>query len=325
MFKVRHAVGLCMAASLATAAVAADVATHAMSDLKIAAVIPIGKISDWVAITPQGVWVGAKKPNAVKHIDPETNQVTGVDLPGDPCAGLAADSESLWVPLCGRKPRLAKIDLKTHALQTFDVGPAGPEGSIAVGAGSVWLITDKQGSLARIDPHTGSILKTIHVPPGSYNPIFGDGRIWVTRAEGSEVTSVDASTGEVLKQFSTGPHPRFGTTGGGAAWSLNQGDGSLSRIDMAGAQPVLTVPLNTPGVGGDITYADGRIWTTMMKTPLTVTDAASAKVLCQWQGAGGDAIGVGYGTVWITDYKAGTVVRIALADLPQDCRPTATG
>jgi virginiamycin B lyase len=312
------------AATSTDTAAASPVAIHQMSELKVAATVSVGTVADWVAVTSDGVWVGSKKPNAVKHVDPDTNQVTGVELTGDPCAGLAADTQSLWVPLCGPKPKLAKVDLKTHTLvQTFNVGPAGPEGSIAVGAGSVWLITDKKGSLAKIDPDSGSIIQTVHVPPGSYNPIFSDGRVWVTRAAGSGITSVDATTGKILGHFATGPHPRFGTAGGGAVWSLNQGDGSLSRIDIAGQAPVVTRQLHTPGAGGDIKYADGRIWTTMMKTPLTVTDAATAAMLCQFKGAGGDAIDVGFGTIWLTNLEAGTVLRFALSDLPKDCRPSS--
>jgi streptogramin lyase len=293
-----------------------------MSELKVAATISVGAVADWVAVTSQGVWVGSKKPNAVKMVDPGTGQVTGVDLPGDPCAGLAADADSLWVPLCGRVPQLAKVDLKSHALvHVFDVGPAGPEGGVAAGAGSVWLITDKHGSLVRIDPDSGAIRQTIHVPPGSFNPHFSDGRIWVTRAGGSGVTSVDATSGNVLGHFPTGPHPRFLTIGGGAVWTLNQGDGSLSRVDVDGRQAGVTLPLHTPGPGGDITYIDGIVLTTMMKTPLTVIDAATSVVLCQWKGAGGDAIGVGYGAIWLTSYAGGTVSRIDLDDLPGDCRP----
>jgi len=223
--------------------------------------------------------------------------------------------------LCGHVPQLAKIDLKTRTLvHVFKIGPAAPEGGIATGAGSVWLITDKHGSLAQIDPDSGAILRTVHVPAGSFNPVFSDGRIWVTRAKGTEVTSVDANTGKILDHFSTGPRPRFVTAGGGAVWSLNQGDGSLSRVDIAGQRPVVTLPLHTPGPGGDITYGDGRVWTTMMKTPLTVIDAARSVILCQWKGAGGDAIGFGYGTIWLTNYSSGTVSRIALSDLPEDCR-----
>ena len=80
-----------------------------MSELKVAATIPIAKHSDWVKITPTAVWVASKGPFAVNEIDPATNQVTSVPLPGDPCAGLGLDADSLWVPLCGASPKLAKF------------------------------------------------------------------------------------------------------------------------------------------------------------------------------------------------------------------------
>lgn len=317
------------ASALADAAVAAEPAAAAapeasirpMSELRIAATIPIGKTADWVSVTPLGVWVGSTGPFAVNQIDPETNTVTAVEVPGHPCAGLAADAESLWVPLCGPTPKLAKVDLKTRVLSAvFDVGPAGPEGGVAVGAGSVWMVVDKQGSLARIDPASGAVVDTVHLPPGSFNPVFRDGRVFVTRADGAELTIVDAATAKVVGSVPVGPHPRFLTAGAGAVWTLNQGEGSLSRVDLTGHEPVATLQLNTPGPGGDITYADGRVWTTMMKTPLTAVDAAKAVVLCQWKGAGGDAIGVGYGAIWLTNLSAGTVSRIELSDIPEACR-----
>jgi streptogramin lyase len=218
---------------------------------------------------------------------------------------------------------LAKVDLKTRALvRVFDVGPAAAEAGIAVGAGSVWMITDKRGSLARIDPVSGSILQTVHVPPGSYNPHFSQGLIWVTHFEGAGVTSVDADTGKVLAHRATGRHPRFLTAGAGAIWTLNQASGSITRIDIAGQQPTLTVPLQTPGVGGDITYAEGRVWSTAMpsKIPLSIVDATKSVLLCQWRGDGGDSIGYGFGAIWLTNYSVGTVSRIALSDLPEECR-----
>jgi YVTN family beta-propeller protein len=184
---------------------------------------------------------------------------------------------------------------------------------------------DTQGSLARIDPATGAVVDKVQLPPGSYNPVFSEGRVWVTRADGSELTVVDAKTAKVVDHVPTGQHPRFLTAGAGAVWTFNQGDGSLSRIDVAGHRPVETVQLQTPGPGGDIAYADGRVWTTMMKTPLTAVDAARSVILCQWKGAGGDAVGVGHGAIWLTDLAAGTVLRIALSDLPKECGAAVHG
>jgi streptogramin lyase len=322
---VGGAVGLSLiAGALCGAAGAAETAgappARPMSELKIAATIPIAKHTDWVRITPTGVWVASKGPFAVNEIDPKTNRVTTVALPGDPCAGLASDADSLWVPLCGAAPKLAKVDLKTRTLSAvFDVGPGAKEGGIAVGAGGVWMMVDTQGTLARIDPATGSVVSKVQLPPGSYNPVFSEGRVWVTRADGSELTVVDAKTGKVVDHVAIGPHPRFLTAGAGAIWTLNQGDGSLNRIDVAGSRPVQTVRLQTPGPGGDIAYADGLVWTTMMKTPLTAVDAARSVILCQWKGAGGDAIGVGHGSVWLTDLAGGTVLRFALSDFPKEC------
>ena len=270
------AVGLWLVAGVSAAAPAPPAADLLMSDLKVTATIPIAKSADWVRVTPTSVWIGSKGPFAVNEIDPKTNKVTSVPLPGDPCAGLAADADYLWAPLCGPTPKLAKIDLKTRTLSAvFEVGPAAKESGIALGAGSVWLMVDKEGSLARIDPATGAIVDKIQLPPGSYNPVFSEGRVWVTRADGSELTVVDVKTGKVVDHVPTGQHPRFLTAGAGAVWTFNQGDGSLSRIDVAGRRPVDTVQLQTPGPGGDIAYADGRVWTTMMKTPLTAVDAGS--------------------------------------------------
>ncbi len=295
-----------------------------MTELKVVATIPIAKQADWVKVTATAVWVGSKGPFAVSEIDPQTNTVTRVELPGDPCAGLAADAENLWVPLCGKTPKLARVDLgKRELTGIFNVGPGAAEGGIAIGAGSVWMIVDKKGSMARIDPANGSIVDTVHVQPGSYNPVFSEGRIWVTRAGGAELTVVDAATGKISGHVRVGRHPRFLTAGAGGVWTLNQAKGSLSRIDVGGQQPVVTLPLHVPGSGGDITYADGEVWVTMMKTPLTVVDATNVQTLCQWKGAGGDAVGVGHGSIWLTNLLRGTVTRIALVDVPKGCRAAA--
>jgi len=73
------------------------------------------------------------------------------------------------------------------------------------------------------------------------------------------------------------------------------------------------------GRGGDIAFDEGRVWTTMKKVPLSVGDAASDRLLCQWSGAGGDSLGIGFGAVWLTDYEAGTVSRIEVNDALARC------
>ncbi len=263
-------------------ATAADTTTsvrRSIAELKPAATLHLGKSANWVAIADDAVWVGTTGPNAVVAIDARTNtRAATVRVPGKPCAGLAVGFGSLWVPLCAAPNALVRVDLRTHTLSALPgIGPAAPEGGITMSPDSVWLMIDKRASLARIDPHTGKIRQTIRVPPGSYNPRYSDGQIWVTRAEGAEVTVVSATTGAVMASVSTPAKPRFLTSGDGGVWTLNQGDGSLTRIDTRTRQVVANIALDTPGHGGDITFARGMVWTSMAKVPLSLVDGKKCR------------------------------------------------
>ena len=296
-------------------------APRQISELTPAIKIRVGKTADWVATTTDAVWVVSTGPYAVHRIDPETNRlVASVHLPGNPCAGLATGFGSLWVPMCTKVPSLARVDLIANQLTSvIPVGPAAPEAGIAVSSDSVWLVVDSAGSLTRIDPDTGKVRQTVRVPEGSYNPLYSGGRIWVTRADGAELTCVDAGTGAVLGTARTGPNPRFLTAGGGAIWTLNQGDGTSTRVDAQTIRATSTIALGTPGHGGDISFAGGMIWTTMLQVPLSAVSSALNALLCQWVGPGGDSLGIENDAIWLTDYASGTISRIPLQDALAHC------
>jgi virginiamycin B lyase len=284
------------------------------------ATIKLGKTADWVAITTDAVWVASTGPFAVHRIDPKTNLlVASVQLSGEPCAGLKIGFGSLWIPMCTTPPSLAKVSLKSNKLvSTFAIGPAAAEGGIAYGAGSVWLITTRFGELARINPADGTLVDTFRVAAGSYNPAFSNGTIWVSRAEGAELTRIDALTGKSRATVATGPNPRFLTVGDGAVWTLNQGDGTVTRVDVH-SHRTTAIALGTPGHGGDIAYGAGHVWTTMQKMPLSIIDVATMRLMCQWAGPGGDSLGIGHESIWLTDYHAGTVSRISIKDALANC------
>jgi virginiamycin B lyase len=150
--------------------------------LKPTATFKIGKTADWVLVTDDAVWVGGSKPYSVQRIDPATDKVVAkVRLSGEACSGLAFGFGSIWVPVCGKNPTLARVDVKTNEISAIlSFGTAGAEAGITVSSDSVWIIPDKQGTLTRIDPRTNAVRQRISIPPGSYNPIFSDGMIWIT-------------------------------------------------------------------------------------------------------------------------------------------------
>jgi virginiamycin B lyase len=172
----------------------------------------------------------------------------------------------------------------------------------------------RRATLARIDPEAIRVKQRIRVPAGSLNPLYSDGLIWITRSMGAEVTVVSADSGVFITTVPTGPKPRFLTGGAGSIWTLNQGDGTLTRIDVQSKRTASTTRLSTPGHGGDIKFGHGIVWTTMDKVPLSATDGKTGKLLCQFTGLGGDSLGVSRDAIWLTDYDAGAVYRFDLDD-----------
>jgi virginiamycin B lyase len=286
-----------------------------ITGLRPRATIRLGATADWVAITDDSVWIGSTGPNAVHRIDPVSTEVTDVvEVPGNPCSGLATGFRSLWVPLGPENPAIARVDLRTRRLlQVVPLNFVGPEGGVTTGAGSVWLVTDHAGTLARLNPATGSIQQTVRVPSGSYNPLFSEGLLWITHVAGARVTAVDPASDSVVAAIDTGPAPRFLTAGYGAVWTLNQGDGTLTKIDARSKTVTATIALDTPGPGGDIAVGAGRVWTTVRGVPLSAVDAHTGELQCQWVGDGGDSVGIGHGSIWLINCRAGEVARIDLA------------
>jgi virginiamycin B lyase len=296
------------------------------ASLKPLATLKIGGTADWVLATEDAVWVASTKPNAVQRIDPATNKVASkVSLSGEPCSGLAIGFGNIWVPLCGEKPSLVRVDIAGNKISAvIGVGAADPEGGIAASADSVWIVTDKRGTLARIDPDSGSVRQKIAIPAGSFNPIFSDGILWITGDESSVLTAVDAAKGEVLVSIPVGPKPRFLTAGGGSIWTLNQGDGSVSRVDEKSRKLTATISAGIPGLGGDICYGADSVWATVFDVPLTRIDSQTNKVVRQWVGPGGDSLRFGHDSIWMTDFKKGLVWRFpneAARSLPKSALP----
>lgn len=284
------------------------------ASIKPSATIKIGGTADWVLVTDDAVWVASTKPYAVFRIDPATNKIVAtVKVSGEACSGLAFGFGSIWVPICGEKPELVRIDgAKNTVSGTLPIAPAAPEGGIATSEDSVWIVTDKNGTLNRIDPSTNSVRQRISIPPGSYNPVFSNGIVWITGVESSVLTAVDADSGKVLESVAVGLKPRFLAAGGGSIWTLNQGDGTVSRVDERNRKVTATIRVGIPGAGGDIGYGGESVWPTVFGVPLTRVDASTNKVFRQWVGEGEDSLRCGFGSVWISDYKKGLLSRIAL-------------
>jgi DNA-binding beta-propeller fold protein YncE len=95
---------------------------------------------------------------------------------------------------------------------------------------------------------------------------------------------------------------------------LNQGDGTVTRVDSQSKKVIATINVGIPGPGGDIAFGEGSVWTSVFGVPVTAIDGKTDKVLRQWVGPGGDSLRFGHDSVWLTDYKRGTLSRITYGE-----------
>jgi streptogramin lyase len=153
------------------------------------------------------------------------------------------------------------------------------------------------------------VRQTIAIAPGSDNPRFADGVVWLSAHDGGVVTAVDAVSGKVLAAVPVGAGPRFLATGGGAVWVLLQKTGEIVRLDARTHKVTARIAAGLAGSGGDIKFGAGKVWATLMGVPLTMIDAKTNRIERQWVGRGGDSLDFAFGSVWLTDYKAGSVAR----------------
>ena len=282
-----------------------------IADLHPVATIVTGGTPDWMAISPDSVWIANDAIRSVQRVDARTNRLAArIPVNGEPCSGLAYAFGSLWSPVCGNHPSLDRIDPRTNTVSSvLPIHPQNSEGGITAGDDSIWLATG-DGALSRIDPGTGQVRQRIAVPSGSFNPLCADGIVWLTSGEHDELLAIDAHSGKVLARVHVGSKPRFLTASGGFVWTLNQGDGTITKVDVANKRVVATIDAHIPGHGGEIAYGNGSVWATLIKTPLTRIDAQTNAIIGQWYGVGGDAVRFGHGSVWLTDYDHGRIWRI---------------
>ena len=300
-----------------------------ITKLKPDAVFSLPGVPDWLAID-EHVWVSNSPKNTVHRLDPKTNTVAAtIEVGKHPCSGLAVGFGSLWVPNCGDKSgdkivgrNLTRVSLKdgtVEATLAFEVPES--EGGLATGAGSVWVMTDRKGTLTRIDPATNKAVAEVYVAPGSYAVAFGEDAVWVTSTEQNVLTRVDARTNVVEETIPVGPRPRFLAVGEGSVWTVNQGDGTISRVDVKTNKVVATIEAGIPGGGGEIAVGDGSVWVTSFEYPITRIDVSTNKVVQQFYGDGGDAIRFGLGSVWLSNLRAANVWRLdpkrIVATLPE--------
>jgi DNA-binding beta-propeller fold protein YncE len=239
------------------------------------AVIKLNGYPDFFAVDSNDVWITNTK--KIEKLSADSSKpVLTVEVP-EPCGAPIVGFGSLWVANCSDKS-IYRIDRNTgQILAKIPTGLASKIGelSLAIGAGSVWVLSDSSGVLTRINPLKNNIQKRIKVKPLSYCVAFGYDAVWVTNTghvkykwktgeaiatKRGSIQRIDPMTNKVKATIDVGLAPLFLAAGENGIWTLNQGDGTVSRIDPHTNKLKATIDVKASGGGGDIATGAGKVW-----------------------------------------------------------------
>ena len=183
---------------------------------------------------------------------------------------------------------------------------------IAAGSEKIWVLSEPEGTLTRIDAETDRITGApIDLGQGVAAVAVGGGSVWVTDARTGELLRVDDETGRVTQRIEIGGHPGPIAYGGGRVWVADTEGAGITAVNTKGGRVVRrdlaphTAPLRlATGAGG--LWVSSAATDTVRRIDLA-TFAVGTPIPAGRRPAG---ITVADGLVWVADTRSDSVTRV---------------
>ncbi|MBS1845950.1 MAG: protein kinase [Actinobacteria bacterium] len=183
---------------------------------------------------------------------------------------------------------------------------------IAAGSEKIWVLSEPEAMLTRIDAETDRILgKPIAMPPGVAAVAVGGGSVWVTDARTGELLRVDDESGAITQRIDVGGHPGPLAYGGGRIWVADTEGAGVTAVNAKGGRVVRrhlgphTAPLR-------LAAGAGSLWVSSATTGQIHHIGLAAFAIGKSIPAGRHPAGitVARGLVWVADARSGSVIRV---------------
>lgn len=248
-------------------------------------VITVPGFVDFLLVDGDAVWAtnATSRTEGMLEKWSTEGKLASVEMPR-PCGTMAMAEGHVWQASCPEL-KVYKINAETaEIVAILDTGLAEPSGetNVVSGGDSVWVASDANGELTRIDPKTDESVAKIKVSAGTAFLAYGEDALWAVASGESLLQRVDPENNEVTGTVKLGDTPGFLTAGGGAVWVQEQGDGTVAKVDPASLEVVARVKVGDNLKYGDIDVADGKVWlrTTDDQT-FVVIDAQTNEILAR--------------------------------------------
>jgi serine/threonine-protein kinase len=232
----------------------------------------------------------------------------------------------------GRRSRVRKLQwggaavalivgVVTLLLTLFDGGgvsvsapvPVGePPLRIAAADEAIWVTSERDGTLTRLDPESGEpVGEPLQLGPGISGVAVGAGSVWVADPGAGEVLRVDPDAGRVVERIDIGGRPGPIAFGGGRVWVADNEGAGIAAINAKGGE-IYRRGLVPHAAPLRLAVGAGGLWVSSASTGAvrridlsSVRHGAPIPV-----GRGPAGVTVAGGLVWVANSRGDTVSRV---------------
>ncbi len=221
--------------------------------------IPVGSDPVAVAFGDGALWVAERGDSTVAQISPASNKVTRRIERINAPSSLAVGHGAVWV---GSAVDRSVTRVGTDGSEVV-LHLGGPPTAIAVGAGAVWIASEETGTLFRVEPRTGTVVRAIRVGNRPVAVAAGASGVWVANRQDATVWRIDPATNSVSDTIAVARDPAVVAVAGPDVW-VATANAEMTRIDGRTRRIAATVELGNPPTA---VAADGAsVWVATQPT-----------------------------------------------------------
>lgn len=280
-----------------------SVAVIDTSTNQVVADVAVGTHPVGIAARGHDVWVANTNDGTVSRIDSSTRRVTKTISAGGPATDVVVlGPKTIWTGN-GSSGMLARLSpdlpepIETVDLRGGDRLAPNAVYGLASGAGSLWAASG--GSVVRLNPRSGKVVKRIAVPKAPVAVAYGLGAVWVATSP-DRLVRIEPRTNKPSFATAVG-YPAAVAVGRGSVWAGSQSTspGAVAQLDPATLQLVERYPV--PGPTAIAVTASGVWVASRVANAVYRLDPRSGQVVGSVKLRGAPAgLAIVAGRLWVT-------------------------
>lgn len=251
------------------------------------------------------VWSPNYGTNTISKVDPVGNTVLATYTLENNSTGVCFDGVNYWIP--NRSGHVKKINVNGTVLATINISDAW---GIVFANGFVWVANYTDGTVAKIDIYSNTIVATITVGTNPYRLCYDGLYLWVSNYGDGTISKIDVNSNTAISAVTVSTNPRGIAYDGSRLWVVNYGSHNVMKIDPVTGTILATVNVNTNPT--EICFDGTAIWvgnyTDNNVSKINITTNTVIATVTVGSGPYGMCFDGNY--VWCSNYNSGTLSKI---------------